>query len=106
MMKRFYQDYNRFRVYQVQHVLEEAGIPCVIKNEMLSGAGGEIPLHEAMPEVWLLDDEWLAKAETVLEKFEQELGLTKDKGDWVCKGCLEHNDAEFGVCWNCSEANA
>ncbi|MGQ8364836.1 DUF2007 domain-containing protein [Glaciecola sp. 1036] len=101
-MKRFYQDYNRFRVYQVKQILEDAGIPCILKNEFIQGAAGELPLNEALPEVWLVDNEWENKANQLLAEFEQDLDEVSSAGDWICGKCQSENEAEFGICWQCS----
>ena len=100
-MKRFYQDYNTVKVYQVKQLLEDAGIECYVRNELIQGAAGEIPLHEALPEVCLIDAEWEKKARQLLAKFEQEQLEIADAVEWTCSECGSVNDAHFGVCWKC-----
>lgn len=100
-MKRFYQDYNTVKVYQVKQLLIDAGIDCVVKNELIQGAAGEIPLNEAMPEIWLVDSEWSQKATQLLETFEQEQRTLANASTWVCSECGSDNEADFGICWHC-----
>ncbi|MFB0911949.1 MAG: DUF2007 domain-containing protein, partial [Glaciecola sp.] len=42
-MRLFFRHHDRFHVYQVQSILDDAGIPCFVKNELVQGAIGEIP---------------------------------------------------------------
>jgi len=53
------------RVFTAQHptqahlmkgVLESRGIPSEVRGEDLFGARGEIPVWEALPEIWVNDD--------------------------------------------------
>jgi cytochrome c556 len=101
-MKRFYKDFNQFKVRQIFTLLTDAGIPCTIKNELLQGASGEIPHHEALPEVWLLDAEWEKKANKLLAEFEKDLAC-EDTGsaDWTCEACQQINEPQFRICWQC-----
>jgi Putative prokaryotic signal transducing protein len=82
----------------LRNVLEQAGIRCLIKNEQLSGAVGEIPFFECMPELWILDEADLPRAERLLEEFHAEpaAGL-----DWRCSDCGEQNERQFAACWRC-----
>jgi len=101
-MKRFYTDFNQFRVRQIYTLLTDAGIPCTIKNEILQGASGEIPHHEVLPEVWLLDSEWERKANTLLTEFEEDLKADDlPPEDWICQKCDQSNEAQFRICWQC-----
>ncbi len=100
-MKRFYQDYNTVKVYQVKQLLTDAGIQCVVKNELIQGAAGEIPLNEAMPEIWLVDEEWDSKANQLLANFEQAQQEMSATAEWICSECHTVNEGDFGICWNC-----
>ncbi|MFC4700329.1 DUF2007 domain-containing protein [Glaciecola siphonariae] len=101
-MKRFYKDFDQFRVRQVYSLLSDAGIPCTIKNEFIQGASGEIPHHEALPEIWLLDAQWEAKANALLKEFEQDIAAEDvAKVDWTCSECAQVNEPQFRICWQC-----
>ena len=106
-MKRFYKDFHQFKVRQIYTLLNDAGIPCTIKNEFIQGASGEIPHHEALPEVWLLDDGWENKAEALLAQFEQDV-KAEDVEDvqWICGSCNEENEPQFRICWRCESPRA
>lgn len=80
-----------------KNLLEQAGIACVLKNVALSGALGEIPFLECLPEVWLIDERERARAEAVLAAARAETpGLP-----WRCARCGERNEPQFAVCWRC-----
>jgi hypothetical protein len=101
-MQRFYKDFNQFRVRQIHQMLSDAGIPCTIQNEFLAGASGEIPHHEALPEVWLLDAEWAPKAQALLAEFEHDISTHGvDDKDWQCRVCEQLNEPQFRMCWQC-----
>ena len=75
---------------------------CVIKNDQLSGGLGEIPFLECLPELWVLEDQDLARATTLLKNLEEPSGIT---AQWRCAGCGELNDGQFGACWHCGTAD-
>jgi hypothetical protein len=88
-MQRFFRHHDRFHVYQVKSILDDAGIPCFVKNELVQGAIGEIPPMDSEPEIWLQDSEWQSKAQKIL--------------DWACAHCGQMNEFQFAICWKCQE---
>jgi hypothetical protein len=101
-MKRFYKDFNQFKVRQIYTLLTDAGIPCTIKNEFIQGASGEIPHHEALPEVWLLDADWEPKAEALMAQFDEDVAAEDVLPfDWICENCKQSNERQFRICWKC-----
>jgi hypothetical protein len=97
-MRKVYSHHDRFRIWQIKQLLEQHGIPCFIKNEFAIGAMGELSPFDVLPEVWLTDDDWLAKAQRTIEDFEAQPEL---KIPWLCEQCQETNDANFELCWQC-----
>jgi len=86
-----------------RNVLEQNGIACVVKNERLSGALGEVPFLECLPELWVLRDGDEARAARLLA----ELRAPAAPGlPWLCPHCGEDNAAEFAACWSCSRIEA
>lgn len=101
-MKRFYTDFNQFKVRQIYTLLSEEGIPCTIKNEFIQGASGEIPHHEALPEIWLIDYDWEPKASALLAQFEEDIEASDVPNfDWICPSCAQTNEPQFRICWQC-----
>ena len=106
-MKRIYQHFDRFEVYKVFHLLEDAGVPCFVKNELLQGAIGDVPPQNSEPEVWINDNSWFDKASQMIKEFETEQAQTlkRHSAQWVCSNCKEDNEQTFAVCWNCQQSS-
>jgi hypothetical protein len=85
----------------LRSILEEAGIGCVIKNERLSGALGEIPFLECWPELWVTDTNDLRRAERLIAMAEADA----EPGEaWQCSECGEMIEGQFAACWQCGNA--
>lgn len=97
-MKKVYSHYERFMVWQVKQVLDDNDIPCFIKNEFAIGAMGELAPQDAMPEIWLHDEQWLPKAEKLIAQVQPS---TENKPQWYCSHCQELNEGTFELCWQC-----
>jgi len=100
-MQKFYSDYDQVKVRRIKALLDDARIPCFIKNEFIQGAAGELPPHETLPEIWLIDNQWAPRAQAVVDELEANLALNKN--DWVCGNCGEVNESQFMVCWKCEK---
>jgi hypothetical protein len=97
-MKRVTKSWTLAEIGYFREVLESNGIPCLIKNEQLTGALGEVPFLECLPELWVLRDSDLHAANRLIAELEKPVvGGSR----WRCRYCNEDNEAEFGVCWNC-----
>ncbi|MYB88677.1 MAG: DUF2007 domain-containing protein [Proteobacteria bacterium] len=98
-MERIYSEPSPILIHHLKDILEEKGIPTIIKNEFLSGGVGELPPTEVWPELWIVDKEDGDAAQKIVQDFIQS---TKSlSGDWVCAACGEHVEGQFKVCWNC-----
>ena len=53
-------------VGHLKSLLDQAGILCVIKNEQLSGALGELPFIACEPELWVLHDDQVGAARALI----------------------------------------
>lgn len=99
-MLKIYSNDDRFMVMQVKDALENAGIPCFIKNEFASGAIGELSPFDAWPEVWLSDGEWQQRAEKIIADL---MSQNTQKPGWLCRHCNESNEGSFELCWQCGK---
>ncbi len=98
-MKKVYSSLDRIHTQYLKEVLGENGIACILRNEFLGGAAGELPIMETWPELWVLDD---AQAERAIELIAAvEAAQVGDPGAWDCPGCNETIEAGFDVCWQC-----
>ncbi len=98
-MKKLYSCADGIMTGYLKHILEDHGIACLMKNELLMGGVGELPPIECWPELWVLDDAMFARAQVILEDM---VAInTGEAGPWSCPRCGESVDAEFWQCWNC-----
>lgn len=86
----------------LEGLLTGSGIACEIRGEYLSMALGELPFTECYPELWVAGDEDFKRAQAVLAQW----GSADDQpqASWICQGCGEENEGQFGSCWRCGRA--
>jgi hypothetical protein len=73
----------------------------VIKNELLSGAAGELPPIECWPELWITHDDQYTRARELVEAT---LDADAHNGQsWQCPHCRELLEGQFAQCWNCGQ---
>jgi hypothetical protein len=82
----------------IKELLEREGITCLIRNEQLFAALGEIPFLECYPELWLVDEEVWPRARLLIDSW-----LKSEAGGlpWICPTCGEQLEGQFGACWKC-----
>lgn len=100
-MRQLHSSLNVALVNHYRSVLEESGIPCVVRGEYLTVAVGEIPPIEAWAELWVVDESRFDDAARFIAGLE---AAPRDGAAWVCAECGEDNDAAFAACWNCGSA--
>jgi hypothetical protein len=98
-MKRVYTAKDPLMIGHLKNVLATFDIKCVTRNLDLSSAAGQLPPIECWPELWVVDEEKLAKAKTILKKTLAPLESVKKS--WRCTGCGEQIEGQFSECWNC-----
>ena len=101
-MKRIATAESLAEIGHYRNVLEQAGIACLIRNEQLSGALGEVPFLECLPELWVVNDTEAGCAESMIAELRSE---STGGSPWRCPHCREENEAQFAVCWNCGTAD-
>lgn len=84
----------------VKGLLEDASIPCVVRNENHSTALGELPFAECSPEIWILNDGDFPRAIEIVDGWRN--AEVEDLGAWVCR-CGETIEGQFTSCWNCDQ---
>ena len=82
----------------LQQFLEERGLRCGLRNALLQGALGELPLT-LQPEVFVYDDADFEKARRCVAEFEAKSSARQDP--IVCPRCGEENPGNFELCWKC-----
>ncbi|MDT8443589.1 MAG: DUF2007 domain-containing protein [Desulfuromonadales bacterium] len=85
----------------LKELLEREGVVCLIRNEQLFAALGEIPFLECSPELWVVDDEVWPRARQLLDQW---LKSEEPSASWTCPVCGEILEGQFGACWQCGKA--
>ena len=96
-MKKVYSSALLTIVENVKNVLELNEIRCVLKNQYLSAALGDIPPIECWPQLWVADED----VERALQIIDLSVDKESPQGKWVCPKCKEKLEAQFTECWNC-----
>ncbi len=78
--------------------LEQEGVACLLRNQQLFSALGEIPFTECFPELWVVDAETWPRARALLDQW---LAAHASTGTWTCPACHETIDPPFSTCWRC-----
>lgn len=97
-MKKLLSNENLFVIQNIRQILEQAGIPCSIKNEFVTSGSGELPHFEVWPELWSIRDSDHQKAEKIIQDIND-----SDLEEWTCDSCKEINVNSFDFCWNCDK---
>jgi hypothetical protein len=79
-------------------LLRRAGIEAHVFNQNAQGGVGQLPVGDALPELWVERERDYDRACMVLEEFDQ---TPRDTGTRRCAVCGEDNPGDFQVCWNC-----
>ncbi|HSH07076.1 MAG TPA: DUF2007 domain-containing protein [Burkholderiales bacterium] len=98
-MKRVFSSHDLIGVHHARNLLDAAGIPAVVRNELLSSAMGELPPVECQAELWVIDPRDAARAEQILR--EGRLPQAPQGPGWRCARCGEALEAQFTQCWRC-----
>jgi len=98
-VKKIYTTDSLVTVQHLKNLLEQEGIPCLVKNDQMFTLRGEVPFTEVWPQLWVMRDEELQQAgEIVAEHLK---GPAADLPQWDCPGCGEKMDGQFTACWHC-----
>jgi hypothetical protein len=93
--------FERAQAWLLKERLEREGIACLLRNEELFAALGEIPFLECRPELWVVDDEVWPRAALLVEGWLREEAAGEA---WICSGCGESLEGQFGACWKCGRS--
>jgi hypothetical protein len=100
-MKELFREQDITRVSYFKAVLEDCGIPTLIRNEYLTVSGlTEIPIPEFFPALCVLNDEDYVEAVAIIREH---LSANQNNAniEVVCVSCGETNPGNFEICWSC-----
>ena len=103
-MKEIYVHKDFTRVGHCRSVLDEAGIPCFIRNENTYHMMAESPIPAFYPALCVPNDGDAERAVELLRSFlaAEAEGATESRAqDWPCPQCAETVPGNFGSCWKC-----
>jgi len=97
-MKKLTSSESLVTINHYKNVLDSEGIASVIKNAILGGIAGEMPLDQVWPELWVVNDHDYDRAKQLID-----VNITDEspKDPWKCRECGEENEGQFAACWNC-----
>ncbi len=88
-------------VENMKNVLNMYGIESYLRNQYLSAAIGEIPPHEAWPQLWVSEQDF-ERAKEIIKDAETDSAESKEA--FICSKCGEEVEGQFAECWNCGSA--
>lgn len=102
-MKELFREPDLTRVSYFQALVEDAGIPTIIRNQQLTFSGlTEIPIPEFYPALCVLEDSDYDAAVGIIRAALAE--SKKEPGpDITCPSCGEACPGNFDQCWNCGD---
>jgi hypothetical protein len=98
-MKRLTQAPNIALATLWSDLLVQSGIDASVQRYFAGSIAGDIPPDQALPEVWVHDDDQLERARTLLRELQR-----PQWRHWLCRACGERIDGPFEQCWNCGAA--
>jgi len=97
-MIKVFENFDFSRVGQMQSLLESHDIKTFIKNQYGSSVMGEVPFVEVVPELYVLAEKDVARAQQLLQL---DLPVEEPDEDWVCPECGVDIEGTLDRCWKC-----
>jgi Putative prokaryotic signal transducing protein len=93
---------DNVQLAMLKSLLDARSIPCVTRGEHLISAAGGVPFNECYLELWVLNDEDFAAANTILKRWL----APENRAPWTCETCGENIEGQFQLCWKCGSERA
>lgn len=104
-MKRIYVAPNLALAHHLKALLQEVGIPAVVRGEFGGAESFFGRDQSAYPSVWVRDERYAELAAPLVRDFEQSMAQRAEPdpspATWTCRSCGEIVEEQFGVCWKC-----
>jgi len=100
-MIKVFEDFDITLVGHYQSVLESYDIATFLKNQFGTSGAGELPFIEVVPQLWVLNDDDLERAQALIKELQGAPTLEGSMA-WTCIKCGTAQEAVFTHCWKCS----
>jgi hypothetical protein len=97
-LKKLYSAASLPDAHLIRDLLGHAGIEAHVFNENAQSGVGQLPVMEAYPQIWIVNERDLPRARQILEAFEH---MPAIGSNLRCEQCSEDNPTTFQLCWNC-----
>lgn len=87
----------------LRDVLEQNGIACIMRNQHLSGALGELAIPWTSPELCVMRDDDAPLAKQLIAELR---APAETATPWRCRHCDADNEGQFAACWRCGQPDA
>ena len=99
-MREIFVNQDHARVGYYKSLLDEAGIPCFIRNKHTNHSMTSMPSPVFFPALCVVDDADYDEAMQLLGEIHHPAD-PPDPSDWICPGCNEVIPGSFDSCWQC-----
>jgi putative signal transducing protein len=100
-LKKLYSAASLPDAHLIRNLLDQAGIEAHVFNENAQGGVGQLPVMDAYPQVWIVNERDLERARQIVETFER---MPSIRSNLRCARCSEDNPSTFQLCWKCGES--
>jgi hypothetical protein len=101
-VKQVFWSHDVTEAHFVKGLLESQGLSALVRGEALAGLAGGIPLADACPSVWILDDDREEQARAVIKDYDTASAMqTAHNAGWQCPNCGQELEPQFSGCWAC-----
>jgi len=97
-MYEVYRDRDTARVGLLNSILQESGIPTILRNWTGSNIT-EIPIPDMFPNICVMNEEDIEPARELIRDYL--FATPVDGPEWTCPKCGEPNEGTFSECWSC-----
>jgi hypothetical protein len=98
-MTKVYSAQSALTVGNLRNLLLTEGIESEVRIPFLAAAGGDLPMTECWPQLWIVNDEDLDRAMRLIHGAREPGRETYPS--WKCLRCGEEIEGQFGACWQC-----
>ncbi len=103
-MREVFVNQDHARVGYYKSVLDQAGIPNFVRNELSNNSIAEMPSPLFFPALCVVRDEDYEKAMQILGEIYY--APASSAPDWRCAQCGEEVPGTFDSCWQCGALRA